>query len=90
MINKKAEMALKKKYLRKAIAEYEYSPAPEYNSRRMSRRAGEHGTVDFDYKNAESDVEIDRDGAWVNARVWVPKEWLKQSSLRVSGKSQRK
>jgi hypothetical protein len=25
---------------------------------------------------AQSAVELSTDGAWVNARVWVPKEWL--------------
>ena len=69
-------MTLKKRYLRKAIREYEYSPAPEYDKRNMSPMALEQGTLDFDYQNEESDVEIAPDGAWVRARVWVPKEWL--------------
>jgi len=34
------------------------------------------GATDFDYQNEESDVDIATDGAWVRARVWVPKEWL--------------
>jgi hypothetical protein len=42
----------------------------------MTSRAAEEGTLDFDYDRAGSAVEIGRDGAWVNARVWVPKEWL--------------
>ena len=67
---------IKKRYLQIAIREYEYSPAPEYEKTRMSSQAVKEGTVDFDYKNAESDVEISLDGAWVNARVWVPKGWL--------------
>ena len=72
----KTKTELKKQYLRKAISEYEYSPASEYEKSRMSPKAAEHGTLDFDYKNAESDVEISKDGAWVKARVWVSKEWL--------------
>ena len=75
-IGKKRKAPLKRRYLRKAISEYEYSPAREYEKSQMSPRAAEQGTVDFDYKNAESDVEISMDGAWVKARVWVPKEWL--------------
>ena len=71
-----SEAELKKQYLRKAINEYEYSPASEYEKSSMSRQAAERGTLDFDYDDAESDVELNRDGAWVNARVWVPKEWL--------------
>jgi hypothetical protein len=67
------EAELKERYLRRAICEYEYSPAPEYDKSRMSPQAAEAGTVDFDPK---ADVEICRDGAWVAARVWVPKEWL--------------
>jgi hypothetical protein len=78
---------LEKRYLHAAISEYEYSPAPEYEKSRMSSKAAEHGTLDFDSKNAGADVEICRDGAWVKGRVWVPKEWLKQSGLRVSRKS---
>lgn len=71
-----AETALKKKYLRKAIDEYEYSPAPEYDRTRMSPRATMEGTLDFDYDNADKSVELSVDGAWVNARVWVPKGWF--------------
>lgn len=71
-----AEAARKQKYLRKAIDEYEYSPAPEYDKPRMSSLAATHGTIDFDYDNADLAVELSIDGAWVNARVWVPKEWV--------------
>jgi hypothetical protein len=71
-------LSLKKRYLRKAIAEYEYSPTPEYKKSRLSPIAAKEGTLDFDSKNVE--IEISRDGAWVNARVWVPKEWLKRTS----------
>jgi hypothetical protein len=70
------EAALKRKYLRKAIDEYEYSPAPEYDKVRMTPLAVAHGTLDFDYDNADAAVELSTDGAWVNARVWVPKEWI--------------
>ena len=69
-------MNLKKRYLQKAIDEYEFSPASEYGKRNMTVRAAKEGTVDFDYHDAESDVELSRDGGWVTARVWVPKEWL--------------
>ena len=41
----------------------------------MTSLATKEGTLDFD-NDAMSDVEIGRDGAWVKARVWVPKEWL--------------
>ena len=71
-----AEQQLKKNYLRKAISEYEYSPAPEYEKTRMTVRAMEQGTIDFNYGDAESDVEVAPDGAWVKSRVWVPKEWM--------------
>ncbi|MBN1570430.1 MAG: hypothetical protein JXA73_21485 [Acidobacteria bacterium] len=67
---------MKEKYLRKAISEYEYSPAPEYEKAGMTPRAANDGTLDFDYDNAQSDVDISRDGAWVQARVWVPKKWI--------------
>src|SRR5258708_3492876 len=67
---------LKKRYLRRAIAEYEYSFAPEYAKKRMSRRAVNEGTLDFDSNEADSSVEPSLDGAWVTARVWVPKRWL--------------
>jgi hypothetical protein len=70
------DTALKKQYLLKAITEYEYSPAPEYEKSKMSSRAVNQGTVDFEYHNEELDVDIAPDGAWVRARVWVPKEWL--------------
>jgi len=72
------EISLKQKYLRKAIDEYEYSPAPEYGKSRMSPLAATHGTVDFEYDKADSSVELDTNGAWVNARVWVPKEWVQK------------
>lgn len=67
------EAELKKRYLSTAIDEYEYSFAPEYEKRRMSRKATTEGTIDFD---SDSAVEISVDGAWVNARVWVPKSWI--------------
>ena len=72
-----SEAALKREYLRHAIEEYEYSPAPEYDKSRMSNLAVAEGTLDFEYHNPELAVEISVDGAWVNARVWVPKRWLK-------------
>ena len=73
---------LKERYLRKAIEEYEYSPTPEYDKTRMSSRAAESGTLDFDYHDPERDVDLCNagTGAWVNARVWVPKEWLDSNS----------
>jgi hypothetical protein len=67
---------IKERYLKKAITEYEYSFGPEYDRTRMTAKAATEGTLDFDYHSSDSDVEISRDGAWVNARVWVPKEWL--------------
>ncbi|MFZ0420768.1 MAG: hypothetical protein WAM04_21885 [Candidatus Sulfotelmatobacter sp.] len=69
---------LKKRYLQKAIDEYEYSPAPEYERSRMGSRAAESGTLDLDYHAPERDVDLSNNGsgAWVKARVWVPKEWL--------------
>jgi hypothetical protein len=70
------EIELKKNYLRKAISEYEYSPAPEYEKTRMTSRATQEGTIDFDYGDAEADVELAPDGAWVKSRVWIPKEWM--------------
>jgi hypothetical protein len=70
------EIELKERYLRKAINEYEYSLASEYDKSRMTTKAVKEGTVDFDYHNAKEDVEISRDGAWIRARVWVPKEWI--------------
>ena len=69
---------VKEHYLRKAITEYEYSYAPEYERTRMSSKAAKEGTLDFDYHHPAADVEISRDGAWVRARVWVPREWLNQ------------
>jgi len=66
----------RKEYLRIAIEEYEYSFAPEYQKRHMTRRAVTQGTVDFGSYDAVSDVEVSPDWAWVNARVWVPKGWL--------------
>jgi hypothetical protein len=70
------EIELKEHYLRIAIDEYEYSFAEEYDKSDMTKKASKEGTLDFDYHNAKEDVEISRDGAWVRARVWVPKEWL--------------
>ena len=70
------EAALKQRYLRKAIDEYEYSPAPEYDKLSMSPLAATQGTLDFDYDKADSSVELSINGAWVNARVWVPKDWV--------------
>jgi hypothetical protein len=67
---------LKKQYLQQAIEEYEYSAAPEYEKSQMTSRAVQAGTLDFDYHNPERDVDLSSTGAWVNARVWVPKEWL--------------
>lgn len=64
---------LKKRYLHIAIEEYEYSFAPEYEKKHMSRKATKEGTIDFD---SDSAVEISIDGAWVSARVWVPKAWI--------------
>ena len=75
-----ALVELKKQYLQKAIDEYEYSPAPEYDKSRMSSRAAQSGTLDFGYHDPEKDVDLCNigSGAWVNARVWVPKEWLEK------------
>jgi hypothetical protein len=72
---------MKEIYLRKAIAEYEYSHAPEYEKTRMTSKAVKEGTLDFEYDSPTSDVEISMDGAWVKARVWVPNEWLDKSIL---------
>jgi len=66
---------LKKLYIQRA-AEYEYSWAPEYKKRTMTKRASSKGTVDIDPADVER-VEVSPDGAWVPAKVWVPKEWLK-------------
>jgi hypothetical protein len=75
------QIELKKRYLQQAIDEYEYSPAPEYGKLQMSSRAGQSGTLDFDYHDPEGDVDLCNagTGAWVNARVWVPREWLDPS-----------
>jgi hypothetical protein len=69
------KFALKRQYLQKAIDEYEYSRAPEYQKRAMTARALSEGTVDLDYEDTDK-VEISQDGGWVTARVWVPKSWL--------------
>ena len=70
------EKELKRTYLRKAIQEYEYSPAPEYDKVRMTPLAATQGTLDFGPNDDDSAVELSLDGAWVNARVWVPKQWI--------------
>ena len=79
--NQSEETELKKQYLQRAIDEYEYSSAPEYEKSRMSSRASQSGTLDFDYHDPEMDVDLSSNGsgAWVNARVWVAKEWLGSS-----------
>jgi hypothetical protein len=69
------ELEIKRHYFQKAIDEYEYSWAPEYDKRAMTPKAVSEGTVDFDYGDTDK-VEISTDGAWVYARVWVPKSWL--------------
>jgi hypothetical protein len=79
-------LELKQQYLRKAIDEYEYSRAAEYEKQSMTSRAVEYGTLDFDYDKPEKDVDLSStttgvNGAWVNARVWVPKEWLESNRL---------
>lgn len=81
--NSPQQSELKKRYLQKAIEEYEYSLAAEYDKSHLSPRAACEGTVDFDYDNAEANVEISSDGAWVNARVWIPQKWLQNP--RVNG-----
>lgn len=45
----------------------------------MTPAAMKDGTLDFDYNDPESNVELCPRGtdAWVNARVWVPQKWLK-------------
>ena len=68
------ELEIKRRYFERAIDEYEHSWAPEYDKRAMTPKAVSEGTVDFDYGAAER-VEISTDGAWVYARVWVPKSW---------------
>lgn len=77
-----AQAAMREQYFRKAIDEYEYSPAPEYDKSSVSSKAATQGTLDFDYDDAQSAVELSTSGAWVNARVWVP-EWLDDN--RVTG-----
>lgn len=69
------ESEIKRRYLQKAIDEYEYSWASEYEKRAMTPRAVSEGTVDLDYGDTD-EVEISQDGAWVRAKVWVPKSWL--------------
>jgi len=70
---------------RKAIEEYEYSPASEYDKPQIGSRAAECGTLDFDYDDPERDVDLCNagTGAWVNARVWLPKAWLDSTSSRL-------
>ena len=68
---------LKQQYLDKAIAEYEYSWAPEYEKKTMTQRATRKGTLDFEYDDADRDVDVTPNGAWVKCRVWIPKRrWL--------------
>jgi hypothetical protein len=69
------DLETKRRYLQIAIQEYEYSWASEYDKRAMTPRAISEGTVDFDYGDTDG-VEASPDGAWVRARVWVPKSWL--------------
>ena len=57
-----AQAALKELHLRKAIEEYEYLPGPEYDKSSMSPRAVAKGTLDFDYHNAQSAVELSVSG----------------------------
>ncbi len=57
-----AQAALKELHLRKAIEEYEYSLGPEYDKSSMSPRAVAKGTLDFDYHNAQSAVELSVSG----------------------------
>ncbi len=66
---------MRRRYLHRAIDEYEYSWAPEYDKTSMTPRAVSEGTIDFDYGDTEK-VGVSSDGAWVVARVWVPKSWL--------------
>jgi hypothetical protein len=70
------QIEMKKKYLLKAIEQYEYSFASEYDKTQLTEKAAAEGTVDFDYHDPESGVTISPDGAWVRARVWIPKSWL--------------
>jgi hypothetical protein len=59
MIAKEAgDVELKRQYLGKAIEEYEYSPASEYDKTQMSSRAAEVATLDFDYDDPERDVDL--------------------------------
>ena|SRR5581483_4189855 len=96
MSGKKTRAAtLKQQFLRKAMVEYEYSPAPEYDKKRMSARAFRAGTLDIDYSNSTRDVELSFtgsvcDGAWVSARVWVPREWLDSKGSAAQGKPKNK
>ncbi len=57
-----AQAALKELHLRKAIEEYEYSLGPEYDKSSVSPRAVAKGTLDFDYHNAQSAVELSVSG----------------------------
>ncbi len=57
-MDSRSEAEVRKAYLRKAICEYEYSPAPEYEKCRMSFQGAEQWTVDVDYRYAKSDVEL--------------------------------
>jgi hypothetical protein len=68
------ESEIKRRYLDRAIEEYEYSWASEYEKRAMTPRAVSEGTVDIGGDIDE--VEVSLDGAWVKATVWVPKSWL--------------
>ena len=69
------DLELKRTYVEQAIADYEYSWAPEYDKRAMSPRAVAEGTIDVAYDDTER-VHLSQDGAWVIARVWIPKSWL--------------
>jgi hypothetical protein len=71
-----ATMRLKQLYRQKAIKKYEYSWAPEYEKRGMTRRAIRKGTVNFDWQDAE--VELAPDGAWVTASVWCQRSGYNQ------------
>jgi len=66
----------KEQFLKKAIAEYEYAHASHYEKSALTLLAREQGALDFDYHDAERDVELAPDGAWVMARVWVPRAWM--------------
>ena len=69
------EHKLKEQYMQRAIEEYEYSWSSEYDKRAATPRAVSEGTVDLDSADADR-VEVASDGAWVPARVWIPKTWL--------------